>query len=69
MYIVHKEPHRDYMTLDLNKDVELGATASLFFIIPKEQLIAVYVIQKRRGIAITREFKRMVYQTTVSEEK
>lgn len=45
-----------------------GAAASLFFIDPKEQLIAVYMIQKRRGIAISREFKRMVYQTILQEE-
>jgi hypothetical protein len=36
-----------------------GAVASLFFIDPKEQLITAYMIQKRRGIAISREFKRM----------
>jgi hypothetical protein len=30
---------------------------------------AVYMIRKRRGIAIGRKCKRMVYQTTVQEEK
>jgi CubicO group peptidase (beta-lactamase class C family) len=46
-----------------------GAAASLFFVDPKEQIVAVYMIQKRRGIAISREFKRMVYQTILQEEK
>ena len=28
---------------------------------PKEKLITVYMIQKRRGVAISREYKRMLY--------
>ncbi len=46
-----------------------GAAASLFFIDPKEQPIEVYMVQKRRGIAISREFKRTAYRTMVQEEK
>jgi CubicO group peptidase (beta-lactamase class C family) len=46
-----------------------GAASSLFFVDPKEKLLTVYMIQKRRGIAISREYKRMVYQTIVQEEK
>jgi len=36
---------------------------------PKEKLLTVYMIQKRRGVSISREYKRMVYQTIVQEEK
>ena len=39
-----------------------GAAASLFFVDPQEKLITVYMIQKRQGIGISREYKRMVYQ-------
>jgi CubicO group peptidase (beta-lactamase class C family) len=46
-----------------------GAAASIFFVDPKEKLLTVYMIQKRRGVAISREYKRMVYQTIVQEEK
>jgi CubicO group peptidase (beta-lactamase class C family) len=42
-----------------------GAAASLFFIDPQEQLITVFMIQKRCGISISREYKRMVYQAIV----
>jgi CubicO group peptidase (beta-lactamase class C family) len=38
-----------------------GAASSIFFVDPKEKLITVYMIQKRRGVAISREYKRMVY--------
>ena len=47
----------------------IGTAASIFFVDPKEKLLTVYMIQKRRGIAISREYKRMVYQTIVQEEK
>jgi CubicO group peptidase (beta-lactamase class C family) len=43
-----------------------GAAASLFFVDPQEKLITVYMIQKRQGIAISREYKRMVYQAIAS---
>jgi CubicO group peptidase (beta-lactamase class C family) len=43
-----------------------GAAASLFFVDPHEKLITVYMIQKRQGIAISREYKRMVYQAIAS---
>jgi CubicO group peptidase (beta-lactamase class C family) len=46
-----------------------GAAASLFFIDPKEKLITVFMIQKRRGISISREYKRMVYQTIIEDER
>ncbi len=46
-----------------------GAASSIFFIDPKEKLITVYMIQKRRGVSISREYKRMVYQTIVQEER
>jgi CubicO group peptidase (beta-lactamase class C family) len=46
-----------------------GAAASLFFVDPQESLITVYMIQKRRGIAISREYKRMVYQAIVERER
>ena len=46
-----------------------GAAASLFFVDPKEQLITVFMIQKRAGISLSREYKRMVYQTIVEEQK
>jgi len=39
-----------------------GAASSIFFVDPKEQLLTVFMIQKRQGIAISREYKRMVYQ-------
>ena len=38
-----------------------GAASSIFFVDPKEKLITVYMIQKRRGVAISREYKRMLY--------
>lgn len=38
-----------------------GAAASLFFVDPKEELITVYMIQKRGGIDISRQYKRMLY--------
>jgi CubicO group peptidase (beta-lactamase class C family) len=42
-----------------------GAAASLFFVDPSEDLLTVFMIQKREGIAISREYKRMVYQALV----
>lgn len=42
-----------------------GAASSIFFVDPKEQLLTVFMIQKRQGIAISREYKRMVYQSIV----
>jgi CubicO group peptidase (beta-lactamase class C family) len=42
-----------------------GAAASLFFVDPSEDLLTVFMIQKREGIAISREYKRMVYQAMV----
>lgn len=42
-----------------------GAASSIFFVDPKEQLLTVFMIQKRQGIAISREYKRMVYQLLV----
>ena len=42
-----------------------GAAASLFFVDPSEDLLTVFMIQKREGIAISREYKRMVYQAIV----
>jgi CubicO group peptidase (beta-lactamase class C family) len=38
-----------------------GAAASLFFVDPTEDLITVYMIQKRGGIDISRQYKRMLY--------
>jgi CubicO group peptidase (beta-lactamase class C family) len=38
-----------------------GAASSIFFVDPREKLITVYMIQKRRGVAISREYKRMIY--------
>lgn len=46
-----------------------GAASSIFFVDPKEKLLTVYMIQKRRGVSISREYKRMVYQTIAQEEK
>ncbi len=46
-----------------------GAAASLFFVDPKEDLLTVFMIQKREGIAISREYKRMVYQAIVQAAK
>ena len=47
-----------------------GAASSIFFVDPQEKLITVYMIQKRRGVAISREYKRMVYAAIdKSEEK
>ena len=46
-----------------------GAASSIFFVDPKEKLLTVYMIQKRRGVSISREYKRMVYQTITQEEK
>ena len=42
-----------------------GAAASLFFVDPSEDLLTVFMIQKREGIDISREYKRMVYQALV----
>ncbi|MGA2565060.1 MAG: serine hydrolase domain-containing protein [Steroidobacteraceae bacterium] len=42
-----------------------GAAASLFFVDPNEDLLSVFMVQKREGIAISREYKRMVYQAVV----
>jgi CubicO group peptidase (beta-lactamase class C family) len=42
-----------------------GAAASLFFVDPSEDLLTVFMIQKREGIAISREYKRLVYQAIV----
>ena len=38
-----------------------GAASSIFFIDPKEDLLTVFMVQKRQGVAISREYKRMVY--------
>jgi len=46
-----------------------GAAASLFFVDPSEDLLTVFMIQKREGIAISREYKRMVYQAMVETAK
>ena len=40
-----------------------GAAASLFFVDPREDLLTVFMVQKRGGIDISREYKRMVYAT------
>lgn len=42
-----------------------GWAATLFFVDPREDLLTVFMIQKREGIAISREYKRMVYQAVV----
>ena len=42
-----------------------GAAASLFFVDPSEDLLTVFMVQKREGIDISREYKRMVYQALV----
>jgi len=42
-----------------------GAAATDFCVDPKEKLIMVFMIQKNGGIAISREFKRVVYQSIV----
>jgi CubicO group peptidase (beta-lactamase class C family) len=42
-----------------------GAAASLFFVDPSENLLTVFMVQKREGIDISREYKRMVYQALV----
>jgi CubicO group peptidase (beta-lactamase class C family) len=42
-----------------------GAAATLFFVDPSEDLLTVFMVQKREGIAISREYKRMVYQAVV----
>jgi hypothetical protein len=36
---------------------------------PSEDLLTVFMIQKREGIAISREYKRMVYQAIVETAK
>jgi CubicO group peptidase (beta-lactamase class C family) len=47
-----------------------GAAASIFFVDPKEDLVTVFMVQKRMGVAISREYKRMVYAAlTQSDEK
>ena len=46
-----------------------GAAASLFFVDPSEDLLTVFMIQKREGIAISREYKRMVYQAIVEDSR
>ncbi len=45
-----------------------GGTATNFFVDPKEKLIMVFMIQKSGGIAISRQLKRIVYQTIVEKE-
>jgi CubicO group peptidase (beta-lactamase class C family) len=42
-----------------------GGAANDFFVDPKEKLITVYMVAKMGGIAISREYKRMVYQSLV----
>jgi CubicO group peptidase (beta-lactamase class C family) len=46
-----------------------GGSGSDFFVDPKEQLTTVLMIQKRGSIAISRQYKRMVYDTIVDPEK
>jgi CubicO group peptidase (beta-lactamase class C family) len=46
-----------------------GAAASLFFVDPSEDLLTVFMVQKREGIDISREYKRMVYQAVVETAK
>jgi CubicO group peptidase (beta-lactamase class C family) len=46
-----------------------GGSGSDFFVDPKEQLTTVLMIQKRGSIAISRQYKRMVYDTIVDSEK
>lgn len=45
-----------------------GGTATNFFVDPKEKLIMVFMTQKSGGIAISRQLKRIVYQTIVEKE-
>jgi CubicO group peptidase (beta-lactamase class C family) len=45
-----------------------GAASSIFFIDPAEDLLTVFMIQKRQGVAISREYKRMVYQAIVQSQ-
>ena len=45
-----------------------GAAASIFFVDPKEKLLTVYMVQKRRGLPLSRNYKRMVYQTIAEKE-
>jgi CubicO group peptidase (beta-lactamase class C family) len=45
-----------------------GAASSIFFVDPKEKLFTVYMIQDRRGVQISREYKRMVYSTLTKRE-
>jgi CubicO group peptidase (beta-lactamase class C family) len=45
-----------------------GGAATDFFVDPKEKMIMVFMVQKGRGIAISRQFKRLVYQTIVQKE-
>jgi hypothetical protein len=46
-----------------------GGAANDFFVDPKEKLITVYMVAKMGGIAISREYKRMVCATIVHMEK
>ena len=43
-----------------------GADATDFFVDPKEKLIMVFMIQKPGGIAISREYKKLVYQSLIN---
>jgi CubicO group peptidase (beta-lactamase class C family) len=44
-----------------------GGSGSLFFVDPKEQLITVYMMQKRNGVAVSRQYKRMLYAALISK--
>jgi CubicO group peptidase (beta-lactamase class C family) len=46
-----------------------GAASSLFFVDPKEDLLTVFMVQKRGGIDISREYKRMVYAALIKSDE
>jgi len=46
-----------------------GGAANDFFVDPHEKLITVFMVAKMGGIAISREYKRMVYAAIVDPEK
>jgi len=66
---VHKGPAKTATIGSAGEYYWEGAAASLFFVDPSEDLLTVFMIQKREGIAISREYKRMVYQAIVEDSR
>jgi CubicO group peptidase (beta-lactamase class C family) len=66
---VNRGPARTAATGSAGEYYWEGGFATDFFVDPKEKMIMVFMIQKGNGgISISRQFKRVVYQTIVEKE-